>query len=103
MLRTLIKSLRDGVVTSRYPDEPATPPERFRGAPEARADRPLPPASICPTGAITAGDAYTIDLARCIFCGRCGADPEGGIQISRDFELASRRRDGSAEPIDQRI
>src|SRR5450759_5273762 len=58
MLQTLMQSLRDGVVTTRYPDEPAEVPERFRGAPEPEVGRPfaaLPPASVCPTGAIAAG------------------------------------------------
>ena len=103
MLQTLMQSLRDGVVTTRYPDEPAEVPERFRGAPEPEVGRPfaaLPPASVCPTGAIAAGGsadspaAYTIDLSRCIFCGRCADEPPGGaIRIGREFELSARRRE----------
>ena len=103
MLRTLIQSLRDGVVTTRYPDVPAEVPERFRGAPEPEVGRPfaaLPPASVCPTGAIAAGGsadspaAYTIDLSRCIFCGRCADEPpDGAIRIGREFELSARRRE----------
>jgi Ni,Fe-hydrogenase III small subunit/formate hydrogenlyase subunit 6/NADH:ubiquinone oxidoreductase subunit I len=99
MLRTLMQSLRDGVVTTRYPDAPAETPERFRGAPEPEVGRPfaaLPPASVCPTGAIAAGEgaAYTIDLGRCIFCGRCAEEPpDGAIRIGREFELSARRRE----------
>jgi Ni,Fe-hydrogenase III small subunit/formate hydrogenlyase subunit 6/NADH:ubiquinone oxidoreductase subunit I len=99
MLRTLIQSLRDGVVTTRYPDAPAEVPERFRGAPEPEVGRPfgaLPTASVCLTGAITAGEgaAYTIDLGRCIFCGRCADEPsDGAIRIGREFELSARRRE----------
>jgi Ni,Fe-hydrogenase III small subunit len=90
------------VVTTRYPDERAEPPEAFRGAPQLRFGRSydsLPPPSICPSGAITSEDGaegrrYAIDLARCIFCGRCEeSPPDGPIQISHDFELAARRRE----------
>jgi len=100
MLRTVMHSLRDGVVTTRYPDVPVEPPERFRGAPTPVIGRPfsaLPAASVCPTGAIAAGEnpaAYTIDLSRCIFCGLCADEPpEGTITIGRDFELSARRRE----------
>jgi len=100
MLRTVMHSLRDGVVTTRYPDSPAESPERFRGAPAPVIGRPfsaLPAASVCPTGAIAAGEkpaAYTIDLSRCIFCGLCADEPpEGTITIGRDFELSARRRE----------
>jgi Ni,Fe-hydrogenase III small subunit len=95
MLRTLLNALRTGVVTTRYPDEPAEPPPGFRGAPEPRPGRPfadLPPPSVCPSGAIAGDDTdYTIDLARCVFCGLCAT--EGTVAIGRNFELASRRRE----------
>jgi Ni,Fe-hydrogenase III small subunit len=101
MLETILKALRAGVVTTRYPDEPAEAPPGFRGAPRFRpgarfAD--LPPPAVCPSGAISAagdvaGDGYAIDVARCIFCGRCGMAGDGPIEIGRDFELAARRRD----------
>jgi Ni,Fe-hydrogenase III small subunit len=98
MLRTIWKSLSAGVVTNRYPDERAEPPPGFRGAPVLRPGHSfaaLPEPSICPSAAITACDGrYTIDLARCIFCGRCETHPpDGPIEIGRDFELAARRRE----------
>lgn len=98
MWKTLLRSLKAGVVTSGYPDQREEPLEAFRGAPATRpgarfAD--LPPPSVCPSGAISAGDGrYAIDLARCLFCGRCASDsPDGPIRISRDYELAARRRE----------
>ncbi len=33
MLTAILRSLHTGVVTIRYPEAPAHPPERFRGAP----------------------------------------------------------------------
>src|SRR6266498_2018468 len=98
MLRIVLNALRTGVVTTRYPAEPSVPPERFRGAPMLRPGSRLPPPSVCPTGAIseridTDGRHVALDLARCVFCGRCAEDPwASAIAMGRDFELAARSR-----------
>jgi len=99
MLRILINALRTGVVTTRYPAEPSVPPDRFRGAPVLRAGSHLPPSAVCPTGALSerfdaGGRHVALDLARCVFCGRCAEDPwAGAVTMGRDFELAARSRD----------
>ena len=97
MLRAILRNLRTGVVTQRHPQPP---PARFRGAPGVRAGHPfdsLPPSSICPTGAIVrrpGADHFEIDIARCIFCGRCAlASPGCAIELGHQVELASRRRE----------
>ena len=98
MLRIVINALRTGVVTTQYPATASVPPDRFRGAPVLRAGSHLPPPAVCPTGAISdrvddAGRHVALDLARCVFCGRCAEDPwSGAITMGRDFELASRSR-----------
>jgi len=98
MLRILINALRTGVVTTRYPAEPSVPPDRFRGAPVLRPGSHLPPPAVCPTGALTehfdAGRRHVaLDLARCVFCGRCAEDPwAGAVAMGQDFELAARSR-----------
>ena len=100
MLTALFRSLRTGVVTLRYPLQPAQPPARFRGAPQIRpgvAFDALPPPSVCPSGAISGGPnetRYAIDIARCLFCGRCAEQSaQGAIEMGREFELAARRRE----------
>jgi Fe-S-cluster-containing hydrogenase component 2 len=99
MLRIVLNALRTGVVTQRYPTEPNVPPDRFRGAPLLRPGSHLPPPSVCPVGALSEradgdGRHVGLDLARCIFCGRCADDPwADAITMGRDFELASRSRD----------
>lgn len=100
MLTAILRSLRTGVVTIRYPEEPARVPERHRGAPLVRPGSSfdvLPAPSICPSGAIASGEGearYAIDLARCIFCGRCAEGPAGqAIELGRQVELAARRRE----------
>jgi Ni,Fe-hydrogenase III small subunit/formate hydrogenlyase subunit 6/NADH:ubiquinone oxidoreductase subunit I len=99
MLRIVVNALRTGVVTTRYPATPSVPPERFRGAPVLRPGSGLPPPAVCPTGAISerfdAGRRHVaLDLARCVFCGRCAEEPwADAIAMGRDFELAARSRD----------
>jgi Ni,Fe-hydrogenase III small subunit len=98
MLRILINALRSKVITTRYPAEPSVPPERFRGLPMLRPGSHLPPPSVCPTGALSerrdAGRRHvTLDIARCVFCGRCAEDPwAGAVAMGRDFELSARSR-----------
>lgn len=99
MLRILLNAIRVGVVTTRYPAESKLPPDRFRGAPVLRPGGALPPPDVCPTGALSEHrDAgvrrVTLDLARCVFCGRCAEDPwADAIAMGRKFELAARHRD----------
>ena len=100
MLTAILRSLRTGVVTIGYPDEPARIPESFRGAPQPRPGAlfsALPPPEVCPSGAITASSEqgrYAIDLARCLFCGRCAEGSAGdAIELGRQVELAARGRE----------
>jgi Ni,Fe-hydrogenase III small subunit/formate hydrogenlyase subunit 6/NADH:ubiquinone oxidoreductase subunit I len=113
MWKILTKSIRTGVVTIPYPAERSDPPERFRGRPEVfpgsslascGAERrfvALPDPSCCPSRAIEVLPAgagrprtFRLDLGRCIFCGRCAeAAAEGAVRMTRDFELAARRRE----------
>ncbi len=99
MLRIVLNALRTGVVTTRYPAERSVPPDRFRGAPVFRAGDLLPPPAVCPTGAISErfdeqGRHVGLDLARCVFCGRCAEAPwNEAVTMGREFELAARSRD----------
>jgi Ni,Fe-hydrogenase III small subunit len=98
MLRIVLNALRAGVVTTRYPAEPSVPPDRFRGAPVLRSGSRLPPPAVCPTGALSehrdaGGRHVALDLARCVFCGRCAEDPwADAVSMGRNFELAARSR-----------
>ncbi len=108
MLTALLRSLRTGVVTIRYPEEPARVPERFRGAPGPRPGAPfaaLPPADVCPSGALSGGGGsprYALDLARCIRCGRCAEGEAGAaIALGREVELAARSRRGLVVEVER--
>jgi Ni,Fe-hydrogenase III small subunit/ferredoxin len=71
----VLRGLRDGVVTTRYPRRPDPYAEAFPAA--VRPLAPGPPTGVlldtlCPTGAIrSAGGVLRVDTGRCILCGRC--------------------------------
>jgi Ni,Fe-hydrogenase III small subunit/formate hydrogenlyase subunit 6/NADH:ubiquinone oxidoreductase subunit I len=102
MFKILQKALHTGIATVAYPDVPAAVSGRFRGQPEfdfASWRDARPAAEVCPTGAIAlSGDAgrrrVTVDYGLCIFCGQCAdASPDGAVQITTEFELATHNRD----------
>ncbi len=99
MFEVLSKSLKTGVVTTRYPQTSAEIAKGARGKPEidwANWKDARPGAAICPTGAISCEDLNgeriaRLDLAKCIFCGLC-ADVDKAIGMSNQCELAAGRR-----------
>ena len=99
MFEVLSKSLKTGVVTTRYPQTSAEIAKGARGKPEidwANWKDARPGAAICPTGAISCEDLNgqriaRLDLGKCIFCGLC-ADVDKAIGMSNQCELAAARR-----------
>jgi Ni,Fe-hydrogenase III small subunit/formate hydrogenlyase subunit 6/NADH:ubiquinone oxidoreductase subunit I len=100
MFEILRKSLRTGIVTTRYPETPVEISKFARGRPEIDwhkwADA-RPAAAACPTGAIGFSDTgerriARLDLARCTFCGLC-AEADKSIRMTNVCECAARRRD----------
>lgn len=73
-------------------------PERYRGLPVIDAakcpDGCRECVTTCPTGAIARENgSLKLDLGRCLFCTACTeACPEGAIQYTQDFRLATRSR-----------
>lgn len=70
----VLRGLRNGVVTSRYPRHRDAYADSFPGAVTATgAPAPDSVAGICPTGAIDndVGDGVVITDSRCIRCGEC--------------------------------
>jgi Ni,Fe-hydrogenase III small subunit/ferredoxin len=95
MLKWLLRGLRHGVVTTRYPARSEPAPQGFRGrvsvldaaaAPEGLAD-------LCPTGAIQVKDGLvSLDRGRCILCGACVANAPDRFAFEATYETAVRRR-----------
>ncbi|GAB6172622.1 hydrogenase [Paradesulfitobacterium aromaticivorans] len=113
MLRLFKKSLKTGIVTTSYPQQPDFPAEGFRGLPtwaQERCQRCGNCAEVCPSGAIalkqgTVGSPnsswyWALDPKRCLFCGYCAEDcPNGALTLSTEFELAESAQ--SAGRIDE--
>ena len=73
----VLRGLRDGVVTTRWPAKPDSYADEWRGP--VRPQVATVPADglgmLCPTGAISvAGTSVRVDQGRCILCGRCVAE-----------------------------
>jgi Ni,Fe-hydrogenase III small subunit/formate hydrogenlyase subunit 6/NADH:ubiquinone oxidoreductase subunit I len=98
MIKAILARIKQGHRTMRYPDEPITLPERFRGYP--RLENSACPtdcrlcADACPVGAISCAPKLSVDLGKCLFCPDCvEACPHGGISYSTDHRLAANRRE----------
>ncbi len=67
----VLRGLRDGVVTTRWPARPDPYADTWRGPVTATAPISPADAELCPTGAIT---PVGIDQGKCILCGHCVAE-----------------------------
>jgi Ni,Fe-hydrogenase III small subunit/ferredoxin len=69
----VLRGLRDGVVTTRWPRRPDAYADSWRGPVIVQSDVPerAELERLCPTGAIEAIDRLRVDQGRCILCGRC--------------------------------
>jgi Ni,Fe-hydrogenase III small subunit/NAD-dependent dihydropyrimidine dehydrogenase PreA subunit len=99
MFKTLLARARQGYRTAGFPAQEPSMPALFRGRPELYRDED--PAALarcvelCPTGALRSSEAGPeIDLGRCIFCADCVAECPNAVTFTRDWRLASSRRDG---------
>ncbi len=97
MASLLITRLRQGKRTLPFPEAEPNLPDRFRGLPIIDQSR-CPSGckacvDACPTDAIANNGPLAIDLGRCLFCPECSnACPEGAIQFSRQYRLATSHR-----------
>jgi Ni,Fe-hydrogenase III small subunit/Pyruvate/2-oxoacid:ferredoxin oxidoreductase delta subunit len=97
MWRALRARIHQGRRTLRFPAEPPTLPERFRGAPALEPEC-CPEAcnacvEACPTDALSAAAGLQLDLGRCLFCNDCSeACPQGALRFTRDHRLAASAR-----------
>ena len=100
MLKILEARWQQRFRTIAFPKDKPVLPERFRGLPkldQAKCQSGCEACvAACPTGAIQKieGKGVAVDLGKCLFCADCvKACPQGAISYSRDFRLATRRRE----------
>ncbi|MCM2266573.1 MAG: hypothetical protein NDI60_02225 [Elusimicrobiales bacterium] len=92
MIKALFARLRQGYRTAPFPSpEPKLPP-RYLGRPELRSPKLEKAAAACPYGAIAAGEAPSLDLGRCVFCGQCAAAAPEAVVFTRDYKLCASNR-----------
>ncbi len=97
----LIKTLKTGTVTSKYPKKPDIAPVGFRGKPILLPDKCTlcgECVKVCPPGVIWltkehGEEALTLSICGCIFCGRCEEVCRGAICLTQDYEVASKTKD----------
>ncbi len=95
MTKWVLKGLRTGIQSTRYPASPETregvSPGRPMDTPLGDRDAAARLAALCPTGAIAeTADGAAVDLARCVHCYRCARDDAPAvIRWAQDYEWAS--------------
>jgi Ni,Fe-hydrogenase III small subunit/ferredoxin len=101
----VLRGLRDGVVTTRWPARPDPYADGWRGPATVIAPRPAEAAgvaSLCPTGAISSSHDGTVrlDQGRCIVCGRCVAARPDVFGWSRGPASAALTREALTVPAE---
>jgi formate hydrogenlyase subunit 6 len=104
----LIRGLRTGVVTTRYPREPEALPAGFRGLPVLdpaccrAADGCEDCVQACLPRAITltehqngrSSTRFNLNYGACVMCGLCvAACPSAAMSMTAEYELAVRQPD----------
>ncbi len=118
-LRELLEALKvlfvRGPYTSKFPAQPYTAPETYRGVPRYDEDECIgcgACANVCPARAIQLVDdkenrlrKLTVHYDVCIFCGQCEryCTTEKGIAQSNDYDLATLDRGETTERVEKEL
>jgi Ni,Fe-hydrogenase III small subunit len=102
MSRWVLRGLKTGIVTTRYPAEPEKAPGCTPGLPMGDKVGDMQARhleNVCPTHAIRAeGDRAVVDYRRCIHCYRCAGDPDGSLPWQHGYEWAFTNDPGQSNP-----
>ncbi|MFW6159285.1 MAG: 4Fe-4S dicluster domain-containing protein [Planctomycetota bacterium] len=116
-LKEAVRSLLSPAYTSRFPAEPHTPPEAFRGKPEFQEDDCVGCAAcaeVCPSVAISYVDdagadpptrRFELRLDKCVFCGQCelNCTTEKGIKLTGQYDMTTLDRSECRERIEHEL
>jgi Ni,Fe-hydrogenase III small subunit len=110
LLEWIVRGLRRGIVTTRYPRAAEPAPSGFRGRVEVlqAENAPRELAQVCPSGAIAVEEGRVrLDRARCILCGACVEHDPGRFSFLATYETAyaaaGRRLAELARPLKRSI
>jgi len=95
MIWWILRGLRKGIVTSKYPANAEPAPNGYRGSVVVRDPESGKNAytELCPTGAISVDEGRVrLDRARCILCGACVIAAPEAFAFQADYRTASRRK-----------
>jgi ferredoxin len=94
----LVRGLRRGVVTTRYPARPDVSARYLPAPPAFRPERltlttATRLAAACPSAALRVERGELVyDMGACTACGRCAAAVPDAVTSSGEWELATTRR-----------
>jgi Ni,Fe-hydrogenase III small subunit/formate hydrogenlyase subunit 6/NADH:ubiquinone oxidoreductase subunit I len=96
MLEWLVRGLRLGRITTRYPRRREVAPDGYQGRVTVRDGEPAPRelANLCPTGAIAVDHQgrVSVDRGRCILCAECVRIAPERFAFEAEYETARRSR-----------
>ena len=96
MNNIITNRLKQGYRTVEFPSSDIKLPARYRGRPVLNQDvsdeEVERVASVCPMGAVNPEDR-TLDLGKCIFCGRCLKIKQDFIRFTTDYRMFALKRE----------
>ena len=116
-LKEAVRAVFSRRYTTRYPFQPHTPPDGFRGQPKFQEDSCIgckACAEVCPALAISVVDDLQADPPvrrlvqysdKCIFCGQCelNCTTSDGIKLTKIYDMATLDRSSLVEPIEHEL
>ncbi|MCK4600942.1 MAG: 4Fe-4S dicluster domain-containing protein [Phycisphaerae bacterium] len=116
-LKEAVRAVFRGPYTTKFPFEPHTPPDGFRGKPEFIEEQCIgckACAEVCPAVAIKVTDdtktkpptrLFELHYDKCIFCGQCelNCTTGEGVKLSKTYDMSTLDRSTCVERIEHEL